>query len=86
MSIASFGNPFIWWLGIGAFVYCIYKLFKDKSYSALFLIIGYLSQYLPWVGVTRVVFIYHYFTCVPFIILMLCYVARDALARSHGAV
>lgn len=86
MSIASFGNPFIWWLGIGAFVYCIYKLFKDKSYSALFLIIGYLSQYLPWVGVTRVVFIYHYFTCVPFIILMLCYVARDALARSHTAV
>lgn len=82
MSIASFGNPFIWWLGIGAFVYCIYKLFKDKSYSALFLVIGYLSQYLPWVGVTRVVFIYHYFTCVPFLVLMLCYVARDALSRS----
>lgn len=86
MSIASFGNPFIWWLGIGAFVYCIYKLFKDKSYSALFLVIGYLSQYLPWVGVTRVVFIYHYFTCVPFLVLMLCYVARDALSRSKTTV
>ena len=80
MSIASFGNPFIWWLGIGAFVYCIYKMFRDKSYSAMFLIIGYLSQYLPWVGVTRVVFIYHYFTCVPFVILMLCYAANDVLA------
>ena len=81
VSIASFGNPFIWWLGIGALLYCVYRMFKNKNYNALFLIIGYFSQYVPWMGVNRVVFIYHYFTCVPFIVLMLSYVINDAFVR-----
>ncbi len=81
MSIASFGNPFIWWLGLGALVYCVYRLFKNKNYNALFLIIGYFSQYVPWMGVNRVVFIYHYFTCVPFVVLMLTYVINDTFVR-----
>ena len=46
------------------------------------MIIGYLAQYLPWVGVTRVVFIYHYFTCVPFVVLMLGYVINDIFAKN----
>lgn len=79
-SIASFGNPFVWWMGILAFVYCIYKIFK-KSYSALFLVVAFLAQYLPWVGVTRVVFIYHYFPSVPFIILMTGYGIKNLFAR-----
>lgn len=82
MSISSFGNPFVWWLGIGAFVWCIYKFLRCSSKTALFLIIGYLAQYLPWVGVTRVVFIYHYFTCVPFVVLMLGYVVNDIFAKN----
>ena len=80
-TIAAFGNPFIWWLGIGAALYCVYKMFKEKSYSAMFLVIGYLAQYVPWMSVTRVVFIYHYFTCVPFVVLMLAYVFNDVLVR-----
>lgn len=75
-SIASFGNPFIWWAGLAAFLGVIVIGIIKKDRRALFLVIGYLSQYLPWVGVTRIVFIYHYFTCVPFIILMLAYIAN----------
>ena len=33
------------------------------------MVIGFLSQYLPWVLVPRSTFIYHYFASVPFIIL-----------------
>ncbi len=74
-TIASFGNPFIWWAGISAFVGVIVLGIFKRDARAAFLVIGYLAQYLPWVGVTRIAFIYHYFTCVPFIILMLAYVA-----------
>lgn len=80
MSIVSLGNPFVWWFGLAALIWCVYKLIRYRSRSALFLIIGYLAQYLPWVGVTRIVFIYHYFTCVPFIILMLGYAVNDIFA------
>lgn len=80
-TIVSLGNPFVWWIGIGALAYCIYKMLKDKSYNALFLIVAWLAQYLPWVGVSRVVFIYHYFTCVPFVVLMICYLINDVFTQ-----
>ncbi len=38
---------------------------------AVFLIIAYLSSYLPWVLVPRISFIYHYFPAVPFVVLMI---------------
>lgn len=86
MTIASFGNPFVWWAAIGAMIYCVYRLIKNKCCNALFLIIGFLAQYLPWVGVSRVVFIYHYFTSVPFLVLMLAYCAKDMLTYAPDAV
>ena len=33
------------------------------------IVVGFLSAYLPWVLVSRLTFIYHYFASVPFIIL-----------------
>ena len=42
---------------------------------AVFLLVGYLAEYMPWMGVKRLVFIYHYFTSVPFLVLMITYVA-----------
>lgn len=143
-GISSFGNPAVWWLGIGAVAYMaalvitiplkkrkylgaskysyagIYALFfavccaaayaagkgaenlerlfpcmifystvmtgalvltltydegiKQKSNrTALFLLIGYMAELLPWVLVTRTTYIYHYFPCVPFTVLMLGY-------------
>lgn len=73
-GISSFGNPAVWWGGIIAFFATVYFSIINKDKKGYFLIIAYLAQYLPWVGVSRVLFIYHYFTCVPFVILMVCYV------------
>lgn len=72
-GISSFGNPLVWWLGIPAFFYMIYLIFKKKDRNALFLVIAYLAQLISWIPVTRLTFIYHYFPCVPFIVLMLGY-------------
>lgn len=72
-GISSFGNPLVWWLGIPAFIYMVYRIFKNKDKNALFLVIAYLAQLVSWIPVTRLTFIYHYFPCVPFIVLMLGY-------------
>ncbi len=73
LGISSFGNPLVWWAGIPAFLVtgCL-ALFRRKK-TALFLVISYLAQYLPWMLVDRCTFIYHYFPCVPFVVLMLGY-------------
>ncbi len=72
-GISSFGNPAVWWVGIAAFIYQIYVYIKKRDKLSLFLLIGYITQLAPWIPVTRLTFIYHYFPSVPFVTLMLGY-------------
>lgn len=72
-GISAFGNPLVWWLGIPAFFYMVYLTIKKRDKNAMFLVIAYLAQLVSWIPITRLTFIYHYFPCVPFIVLMLGY-------------
>ena len=86
-SISAFGNPAIWWTSIPATAAMIVIMIKKRREGILlplFILIGYAAQYLPWVGVSRVVFIYHYFTSVPFIILIIVYVMRELEGGREG--
>lgn len=78
-GISSFGNPLVWWVGIPAFFYTAYTAIAKRDKNAVFLAVGYLAQYLPWIPVTRITFIYHYFPCVPFVALMIGYSADRLL-------
>lgn len=83
-GISSFGNPFIWWAGVPAFIMTIVVAYKKKDRFGAFLVIGYLAQYLPWMLVTRCTFIYHYFPSVPFVILMIVYCADFLVKRNKS--
>ena len=72
-GISSFGNPLVWWVGIAAFIYMIINAISKKDKIALFFVISYLAQLVPWMGIERLTFIYHYFPCVPFVALMIGY-------------
>ncbi|HHU50370.1 MAG TPA: phospholipid carrier-dependent glycosyltransferase [Firmicutes bacterium] len=75
-SIASLGNPAIWWVGmllvIPAAVFSLKK--RDKGMAVIFATL--LSLYLPWALVSRLTFIYHFFSCVPFLIFALVYTVK----------
>ncbi|WP_217591707.1 glycosyltransferase family 39 protein [Cohnella sp. GbtcB17] len=83
-SIVAMGNPAVWWVGIAAVVASILLLFKGRARDPrlVFLLIGLAAEYLPWVGVSRLTFIYHFFASVPFIILLIVYVLKEG--RDHG--
>ena len=70
-GISAFGNPLVWWAGIPAFLYMLLLWARDRDRTAAFLSVAYLAQYLPWVFVSRITFIYHYFPCVLFVALMI---------------
>ncbi len=72
-GICAFGNPLVWWIGIPAFLFILYLVIKKKDKIAAFLTVGYLAQYLPWVFVTRITYMYHYFPSVIFVVLMIVY-------------
>ncbi len=77
-SIVGMGNPLIWWASAAAMLFilgaAVYGMFRKKhDRRPLFLGLSFLSQLVPWMFVTRVVFIYHYFASLPFAILGLVY-------------
>lgn len=83
-GISAFGNPLVWWCGIPAFFHCGYLAVRRKDRKAGFLAFGYLAQYVPWFFVSRITFIYHYFTSVPFVVLMLGYSLFKLYELSSG--
>ena len=71
-SIAAFGNPVVWWGGLAGILLALIALLRQgaaRRFSALFLVLLYAAVYLPWAGISRVCFIYHYFTAMPFALL-----------------
>ena len=53
--------------------------------NLVFLLVGFLAQYLPWTLVPRGTYIYHYFASVPFLILALTIIADQVLLKYSRA-
>lgn len=83
-NISAFGNPIVWISGLLAFFYCIYDVILYHNKNAGFLVISYLAQLLPWVLVERTTFIYHYFPCVPFLVLMVAHFVHRMYQKYKG--
>jgi len=77
----AFGNPVIWWGGFIAMIMMAVRVFTHRDSKSLFILIGYLSQLLPWVAVTRILFIYHYFPSTLFLILALAHIFNTLIER-----
>ncbi|MBQ2696225.1 MAG: glycosyltransferase family 39 protein [Clostridia bacterium] len=74
MGITSFGNPAIWWLTIPVVFWSLWQLWKNRKHldlGLLTVVVGFFSLYVPWIFVTRTAFIYHFFPCVVFVVLMI---------------
>jgi len=79
-KIYLLGNPFIWWAGSVAMVllltYSIKNLAqKPRTFGFVenFILLGFFINLLPFIGIGRVMFLYHYFSSLIFSILALAY-------------
>ena len=80
-SISAFGNPLIWIFTPFAAGYCLFAGIKSKKEQYLFVSLGYLASYIPWIAVSRLCFIYHYFPCAMFGIVCMAMTFRDIAER-----
>ncbi|MBA2133380.1 phospholipid carrier-dependent glycosyltransferase [Capillibacterium thermochitinicola] len=85
-SIVSMGNPAIWWLGLLALIPALVFAVKKREKSMVVVFIAMAFQYLPWVLVPRLTFIYHFFSTVPFLILAMVYLFQQIIRRYPAAV
>lgn len=82
---AAFNNPVVSWGGLLAIISVIISFVKKRCDSrALMIAVGYLSQLVPWIIISRIAFSYHYFTCTVFLVLALCYVLNNIWDREYG--
>lgn len=72
-SVSTMGNPAIWWFAIPCQLYVFFRWIFKRDKKAGFLCIAYLAQYVPWMSISRITFIYHYFPASLFMILMTGY-------------
>lgn len=95
--MSNLGNPWIWWTSLPCVVSMLYFIVRHRSFAASLILVGFLTQYLPWFPITRVLFMYHMFGGLIFMVLALaftlCYLAdklprpgRQLLVAAHLAM
>jgi len=80
-TISSFGNPAIFWPGIPAVAAVAFLVVKKRDARMGVVLTALLFQYLPWVGINRLAFIYHFFSSIPFMILCIVAAVRGLELR-----
>ncbi len=82
-AFAAFSNPLVCWGGLLAMGGLGWIAVRDRDEKAVFILIGYLANLLPWVLVKRLTFAYHYFPCTVFLVLALGYIFGDLRRRDR---
>jgi dolichyl-phosphate-mannose--protein O-mannosyl transferase len=70
----NLGNPWIWWTSLPAVISLPYFIVRHRSFPAALILVGFITQYLPWWTITRVLFMYHMFGGLIFMVLALAFV------------
>ncbi len=83
-TIVLLGNPAVWWVGfacvIGISVFALVEIVKTGvkqlgriGLAAIFISVFFFFQWVPYVFISRVTFIYHFYVNVPFLCLASAY-------------
>ncbi len=81
-TMTLLGNPAIWWIGMIAVATSFLLAVKRRDRRMVVIFAAIAFQYLPWISVARIAFIYHFFSSVPFLILCIVYLINYML-ESH---
>lgn len=68
-TIVGIGNPAIWWFGIVASIFTLVMTILKRKKEYAFILVFILCSWLPYAFIGRVMFMYHYFPTLPFIML-----------------
>ena len=93
-DVHAMGNPLLWWFALVAIFRSIWLIIKgfslkpirelniDRLNVPIFMVVNYAANLLPWVKVTRCLYIYHYMGAVLFAIMGLAWLVDLGLRSS----
>lgn len=68
-TISGVGNIIIWYASILGIIYCLINSILKKDEKSYILIICFLSLWVPYIFINRIMFLYHFFPTLPFFFL-----------------
>ena len=81
VAFAAFNNPVVCWAGLLSVISAAIQMVRRRCARAVFIVVGYLSQLLPWLLISRTTFEYHYFPCLIFLVMAICYLMDGLVER-----
>lgn len=72
-NIFASGNLAVFLFGFTAVVMSAIQLMRRYHFGLLLVVLGYLSFIMPWALSPRIMFLYHYSPCLPFLAIALAY-------------
>jgi dolichyl-phosphate-mannose-protein mannosyltransferase len=79
-SITGIANPLIWYAGVAAAVYLLYRLIRFREWRVGLILAGLGAGYLPWLLYTdRTVFQFYTIAFEPYLILAIVFVASQLI-------
>ena len=72
--MADLGNPWIWWTSLPCVASLPYFIIRHRSFPATVILLGFITQWLPWSLISRVIFMYHMFGGLIFMVLAVAFV------------
>jgi len=95
--IVLLGNPALWWVGfaaiVGLTVFTVPKILQKRfnfslkdNLPAVFILTIFFFQWLCFIFIMRLTFIYHYYECVPFLCLAVAFIVNRYWNNKWGKI
>jgi len=72
-TIVLMGNPLVWWVGFALILLAVGFAVKRKEFGCIFITILFFFQWVPYMFISRITFIYHFYVNLPFLSLAVAY-------------
>jgi len=85
-TIVAMGNPAVWWAGFAFVILCVERAIRRRDFACIFITVLFFFQWLPYVFISRITFLYHFFVNVPFLCLAAAYFVNKYWSTKWGKV
>jgi dolichyl-phosphate-mannose-protein mannosyltransferase len=83
-TIVLMGNPAVWWVGFAFLLLTVEEAVRSKSFVCIFITVLFFFQWLPYVFISRITFIYHFYVNVPILCLATAYFLDKYWSKRWG--
>jgi dolichyl-phosphate-mannose--protein O-mannosyl transferase len=83
-TIMLLGNPLVWWVGFAGIFPLLESTIRKREPTGVFITVFFVFQWLAYIFVGRLTFIYHFYLDLPFLCLASAYFVNQVWNKKYG--